>query len=57
MGNSSQHGCDPQAVIAVGDTPREGWSEAFERAVKAPPAVPLLPGCLNEQWDDEEWTW
>ena len=36
---------------------REGWSEAFERAVKAAPDAPLLPGDLSEQWDSEEWTW
>jgi hypothetical protein len=63
MGNSSQCGCDPQAVIAIGsegrrpNIPREGWSEAFERAVQASPEAPLLPGHLNEQWDDGEWTW
>jgi hypothetical protein len=60
MGDSSQCSSDPRAAIAIGNEgrrpniPREGWSEAFERAVKAPPAAPLLPGCLNEPWDDEE---
>jgi antitoxin MazE len=36
---------------------REGWSEAFERAVRAGSDDQLLPDHLNEQWDQEEWTW
>jgi hypothetical protein len=43
--------------LAPAKIAREGWSEAFERATKAAPDDPLLPDHLNEQWDNDEWTW
>jgi hypothetical protein len=67
MGSSSQRPCGPNAArgdegsepnLTPGRIAREGWSDFFEQAAKAAPdGASLLPDHLNEQWDNEEWTW